>query len=201
MPFAGMILRHVVRAGQRAVLAAEALVVEMLDDAGDGILFVGIHRAGDHARRLEAVVARGRDVLHHRRRARAADEQPDVAPRFVFVEPVERVTGDDARLAAGAAVEVDFEGILLPGPGRRRGQERCDSGRVQCASLAFASSLAVVPAAESFDGRERLLLVEQLRSTRVAARRATLRSTQRSRLRVVRATIGSDDHVRSLITR
>ena len=55
-------------------------------------------------------------------------KQPDVAPRFVFVEAVERVTRDDARLAAGAAVEVDFEGVLLAGPGRRRGQERAVAG-------------------------------------------------------------------------
>ena len=56
--------------------------------------------------------------------------RPDVAPRFVFVEAVERMTRDDARLAAGAAVEVDFEGILLAGPGGVAGKSRryCASG-------------------------------------------------------------------------
>ena len=127
----------------------------------DGILLVGVDRAGDHARRLQAVMAGGRDVLHHRRRARAADEQAHVAPRLRFVEPVERMAGGDARLAARAAVEIDLEGVLLPRPRRRRGQAARDNGEFEL-RLAIASPPFVMPAAELLDGRERLLLVEQL---------------------------------------
>ena len=111
-------LRHVVRAGERAVLAAEALVVEVLDDPGDRVLLVGVDRAGVQAGRVEAVVAGRRDVLDDTAAcAVAADEQADVAPDLVLVQPVQRVAGRHARLAARAAVEVDLEGVLLAGPG------------------------------------------------------------------------------------
>ena len=59
-------LGDVVRAGERAVLAAEALVVEVLDDPGDRVLLVGVDRAGVQAGRVEAVMARRGHVLQHR---------------------------------------------------------------------------------------------------------------------------------------
>ena len=62
MPRLRVVLRHLVRAGEHAVLAADALVVEVLDDAGDRVLLVRVHRAAVQARRVEAVVAGGRDV-------------------------------------------------------------------------------------------------------------------------------------------
>ena len=107
------ILRDVVGTGQRAVLAAEALVVEVPDDPGDRVLLVGVHRAGRQAGRVEAVVAGGRHVLEHRQAGTPPDEQADVAPGFALVEPVERMAGRHARLAARAAVEIDLEGVLL----------------------------------------------------------------------------------------
>ena len=68
IPLPGVKLGDVVRTGERAVLAAEALVVEMLDDPGDRVFLVGVDRAGVQAGRVEAVVARRRHVLEHRQR-------------------------------------------------------------------------------------------------------------------------------------
>ena len=49
--------RHLVGTGQRAVAAADALVVEVRDDPGDGILLVRVDRAAVQAGRVDAVVA------------------------------------------------------------------------------------------------------------------------------------------------
>jgi hypothetical protein len=67
-PALRVVLRDVVRAGERAVLAADALIVEVLDDAGDRLLLVGADRAADQARRVEAVVARRARSRPHRAR-------------------------------------------------------------------------------------------------------------------------------------
>ncbi len=122
-PFAGMVLGHVVRAGHRAVLAPEALVVEMLDDAGRCVLLVGIDGTSDHASRFETMMTRGSDVLHDGKAARTADEQPDVAPRFLLVQAIERVTCDDACLAPRAAIEINLKCVLLPGARRLGGEQ------------------------------------------------------------------------------
>ncbi len=44
---------------------------------------------------------------------RTAVDEADVAPGFLFLEAVEGVAGDDARLATAARVEVDLERVLL----------------------------------------------------------------------------------------
>ena len=49
--------RHLVGAGERAVAAADAGVVEVADDPGDRVLLVGLGRAALQARRVDAVVA------------------------------------------------------------------------------------------------------------------------------------------------
>ena len=161
--FAGVIFGHLVGAGHRAVLAAETLIVQVLDDPGDRILFVSIDRAGDHAGRLKTMVASGSDVLHHGRGARAANKQPDITPRFVVVQAVERMTRNDARLAAGAAVEVDFEGILLTGARRRSWQERAIPRAVRCVACVvrrYVRRIMQMPLAELIDSGERLLFIE-----------------------------------------
>ena len=113
----GVVLRHVVRAGQRAVLAAEALIVEVLDDAGDRILLVGVHRAAVHARRIEAVMAGRRDGLLHRRlracrrasRPTARQVSSSSRPFRVWhavthaLQPVQRVEVDLEARTAGPA--------------------------------------------------------------------------------------------------
>ncbi len=75
-PLAGVEPGGVVRTGQRAVLAADALVVEVPDDPRDRVLLVGIHRAGRQAGRVEAVVTRRRHVLEHRQ----AGTPPTIRP-------------------------------------------------------------------------------------------------------------------------
>src|SRR5262245_24011279 len=65
-PLARMVFGYFVRTCHRAVLAAEALVIQMLDDARDRVLFVSVDWARDHARRLDTMMACGRNMLHHR---------------------------------------------------------------------------------------------------------------------------------------
>ena len=123
MPLPAWNFGDVVGAGQCAVLAAEALVVEMLDDPRDRVLLVGIDRASIQASRVEAVVARRGYVLEDRQPRSASDYQPDVAPGLPLVEAVQRVASGDARLASRAAVEIDLEGNCCPGPGGEAGSK------------------------------------------------------------------------------
>ncbi len=114
-------LGRIVRAGQRAILAAEALVVEVPDNSRERVLFVGVDRAGVEAGRIEAMMARGCHMLEDRQLRPAADNEADVAPGLALVQPVEIVAGRHAGLAAGTPVEIDLERELLPGawrPGR-----------------------------------------------------------------------------------
>ena len=155
-PFGVAVLRRVVRTGQRAVLAPEALVVEMLDDARHRILLIGVDGARVHAGRVEAVVTRGRDMLHHGQALASAVQQPHVAPRFLLLEAVQRMARRDARLAAGAGVQVHVEGVLLAGGRRRRRHERrIASGQGEAIGLRL-----VVRLREARGGRF-LLLQEQ----------------------------------------
>ena len=86
---AGVEFRNVVGALQDAVAATDALIVEMADDAGQRIFFVRENRTAVKTCRIGAVVTRGGDRLREGlARVRAGDE-PDIAPRFVFVETVE----------------------------------------------------------------------------------------------------------------
>ena len=123
-PLGTAVLRRLVRTGERAVLAAEALVVEVLDDAGDRILLVGLHRTCVHAGGIQAVMAGRRDVLDDRQAPAPAVQQPDVAPRFLLFEAVQGMAGRHARLAARAGVEIHVEGVLLAGGRRRRRHQR-----------------------------------------------------------------------------
>ena len=70
-----VVLGHVVGAHQRAVLAADALIVEVPHDAGDRVFVVGQRRAAVQARRLQAVMAGGRDVLQDVQPAAVAAHQ------------------------------------------------------------------------------------------------------------------------------
>jgi hypothetical protein len=83
-----------------------------------------------------------------------AEENAHLAPRFVVVQPIERVAGADARLAPGATVKVDFKGVLLSRSGRGGGEK-----------VAIIFSLKVAPGglvflAETFDGSEPLLIAK-----------------------------------------
>jgi hypothetical protein len=116
------VLRDLVGTGERAVLAADALIVEVLDDAGHRMFLVGADRAARQTRGREAVVACGAHRLLERRRRAAAVQHADRAPGLAVVEPVEVVARRHARLAACAAIEIDLEGVLLAVAGWARGQ-------------------------------------------------------------------------------
>ena len=134
-PLGAAVLRRLVGTGERAVLAAEALVVEVLDDAGDRVLLVGLHRTRVHAGGIQAVVAGRRDVLDDGQAPAPAVEQPDVAPRFLLLEAVQGMAGRDARLAARAGIQIHVEGVLLAGGRRRRRHQRRvapGQGRTAC---------------------------------------------------------------------
>ena len=117
------ILRHVVGAFQHAVLAANTLIIKVLDDAGNGIFFVGKHRAAVEALRIDAVMAGGGDGLLNRLKVSAAVQQPDAAPRLLLLQAVQAVAGSDAGFAAGTLVELHFKGVLLAGLGLRERDE------------------------------------------------------------------------------
>ena len=71
------ILRHFVGALEDAILAADALIIEVPDDAGGWIFFVGEHGASIEAGRIDAVMTRGRDGLLERKIGFGADELAD----------------------------------------------------------------------------------------------------------------------------
>src|SRR5690606_19850250 len=105
-PQALVVLRHFVGAGESAVLAADTLIVEMLDDARFGVFLVGAYRTAVHASWIQAMVTSGGDRLLDRGLGRAAMDQTNGAPGFVVVESVQLVAADDTRLAASAGIEI-----------------------------------------------------------------------------------------------
>src|SRR5262249_9937148 len=107
----GVVLGRLVRAGERAVLAADAGIRQIPHDAGARILFVRFGGTAYHARGLEAVVARRRDGLLNRRERAASVQQTDGAPELSLVEPVHGVAAGDAGFASRASIEIDLERI------------------------------------------------------------------------------------------
>ena len=116
--------RDVVGTFQDAVAAANALVVEMADDAGDWIFFIGDDRTAVEAGRVGAMVTGGGYGLLVRRGGCATVNQTNVAPGFVVIEAVKRMTGGDAGFASGAGVEINFEGVLFSRAGGGQRNER-----------------------------------------------------------------------------
>ena len=122
-----------------------------------GILVVSEDRAAFETGGFEAMMARRRDRLLIRLPGRRrAGDQSDVAPGFVFIESIERMARADARLAAGAGVEIDGEGILLAAARLGRRDE-----------VAIVASLrgkvrALMLLRKALDGRQPLLLGKQL---------------------------------------
>ena len=110
-----IVFRHIVRTFQNAVLAADALIIEMAHDPGDRILFIGENRTAVEAAGVGAMMAGGRDRLLIGRSVRPTGHESNIAPRLVFIESIESVAGGDAGLAAGAGIQVDFEGVLFAG--------------------------------------------------------------------------------------
>lgn len=59
----GVVLGHTVRAVPGAVLATDACISAMADDAGQVVLCVRVYRTAGHARGLEAVIAADGEVM------------------------------------------------------------------------------------------------------------------------------------------
>jgi hypothetical protein len=142
------VFRHVIRAFQNAVLAADALIIKVSDNSGADILFVGTHRTALQASRLEAMVASCRDGLLIRPFSRAAMNQADASPGFVLIETVQGMTSANTCLAARAGVQTHRESALLA-RGRRVGRNE----------IAVVAGLrrditTVVFAGEAFDCRQ-----------------------------------------------
>jgi hypothetical protein len=153
--FGAVVLGHVVRASQRAIAAAEALIVEMADDAGERIFLVSIDRARLHASRLQAVMAGRGDVLDHRQIAGAAVQEANVAKGFVVVEAVLVVTRGDAGFATRAEIKIDLKGVLFADLERCGGQQVAVRPRIGLRHRAVALG-------KTLDGRQFLLLAEQV---------------------------------------
>lgn len=121
-----------------------------------------------------------RHVLDDRQRARPAHQQPDRAPCFRFIQTVERVAGGDAGLAARAAIQVDFERVLLPRPRRDSGQERSvPLARFSGETAGSAFCALVVCPAEHVD-RGKLLLIGQQLDEQIGAARSAVAAIGRS---------------------
>ena len=60
-----VIFRNVIRTLEYAVLASDALIVEVVDDAGNSVFFICVDGATIEACRFDAMMTCGGDVLHH----------------------------------------------------------------------------------------------------------------------------------------
>ena len=83
-----VVLRDLVGTFPETILATNTLIVEMADDAGGRIFFVGVDWAAVQAGGINAVMAGGGDRLLDRLFAGAAVQQSHRTPRFVFIEAI-----------------------------------------------------------------------------------------------------------------
>jgi hypothetical protein len=118
-----VVFGNIIRALEHAVLATDALVVEVTDDAGEWVFFVGEYGATIETAGIGAMVTGAGYGLLKRMGASAANQHADVAPSFFFIEAVEGVATGDTGLAARAGVEIYFEGVLFAGAGFRKRNE------------------------------------------------------------------------------
>ena len=134
----GVVLRHAVGAVPGAVLAADAGVGAVADDAGRRVFGVGVHRAAREAGGLQAVVAAHRQVGARGLRKEAAFDLADPPPVDRRRVAVLLVARHHAALAADALAHVEVESgtaRLRPGAGRGGAKGRrwsCRCGRQAC---------------------------------------------------------------------
>ena len=91
------ILGNVIGAFEDAILAPDALVIEMTHDAGAGVFFISQDRAPIEACRINAMMARGGNGLLKPTFVHDAVEQPHLAPGLVLIQSIETVAGSDTR--------------------------------------------------------------------------------------------------------
>ena len=99
------IFRHIIWALQNAILAADALVIEVTDDPGHRIFVIGVHGTAVHARGIKTVVTRGRDRLLNRFGPCSSEKGANVPPCLPFVQAVQTVARSHTRFATGAGIE------------------------------------------------------------------------------------------------
>ena len=131
----------------------------MPDDTGERVFVVSEDGTTIETPRIGAMMTGRGDRLLKRLPPIAAEEQPDVAPRFIVVQSVERMTGRDAGFASGAFVEVNLKGILLP-RGRWRGRQQTPIMRFERGRVVAASG--IMPGRKPAHRRQALLLGKQL---------------------------------------
>jgi len=100
------------------------------------------------------MVTGGGDGLVERVTPVIADKEARGTPGLVGIQSVEAVAGAYAGLAAGAFVQVDFEGVLLSGRWLGGGQE------VAIQAVRSGRGMVVVPCGELFHSGKVLLLPE-----------------------------------------
>jgi len=152
----GGILRHIVRAFQDAILATDALVIEMANDPCVRILLVSEHGTTIEAGGVEAMMARGGYGLLIRLDRRASLQQPHGAPGFIIIESVEGMARTNTRFASGAQVQINGKGVLFA--------RAWLSEWYQAMIIASLSGKLgfIVLSSETFNGGELLLLGEQI---------------------------------------
>src|SRR2546425_5017513 len=107
------IFRHFIWARENAVLAADALIVQVTNNPGARVLFIREHGAAREAAGVDAMMARSRDNLLEWIAPIVADQQASLSPGFALVQAVKGMARRDARFATAAFVEVDLESELL----------------------------------------------------------------------------------------
>src|SRR5262245_53567485 len=93
------IFRNIVGAFKDAILADDALVIQMAHDAGIGVLFISENGTAVETGWVEAMVASGCDDLLIRFCLGSSMQQTDAAPGLVLVKAIERMTGADTGFA------------------------------------------------------------------------------------------------------
>src|SRR5690606_5422312 len=116
-----VVFGNVIRAFQHAVLAADALIIQMSDNARERILLVREHRAAVETGGIRTMMTGRRDGLLNGTTMVASDDEAHIAPGFLVVETIERVARRHARFAAGAGIEIHLESVLFANfrPGER----------------------------------------------------------------------------------
>src|SRR5262249_27576573 len=129
------IFRHVIGTLQNAILAADALIIEMPDNSGERVFVVSVDRATVHASRIDAMVTRRRHSLLNRFGYRASKQHSDISPGLFAVQAVQIVASGHARLTAGASVEINRKRILLAWRRQRQRDQVAVILRLRWASL------------------------------------------------------------------
>ena len=108
-----MVAWHLVGTFPNAVFPPNALIVQVLHDARQGIFFLGTHRASIHALGIHAVMAGAGDRLNPLFSLFLSEPLLNPSPRFFIAQSIHVMTGAYAGFAGGAFVQINLEGVLF----------------------------------------------------------------------------------------